>query len=162
PVTPLEVEVTTVQTAFYPGGSALRSSKPLTIEVLPLPAAGQPEGFEATNVGRYDISSAVDNARPKAGGAVTFKDTVPGTGKLPNLKGPRRDRIDGFKVDEPSASDAVERSPDGVHGQKVLTYLLLPRKGGPLTIPKLELPYFDSVEGRYQISVAPAINIAVD
>jgi len=159
-VTPLEAEVTTLQTAFYPGGSAVRASKPITIEVLPLPAAGRPEGFEAANVGRLELAAAVDKAEVKAGDAVTYRLTVRGEGNLRNVKVPRLARVDGFKVYEPTVQEHVDHG-DKIGGDKIFTYLMLPQKGGDLTIPAVELPFFDPYEKKYFIARSPSLAVKV-
>ena len=161
-ISPLTVEATTVQTAFYPGASAERATRALTLEVLPLPAAGRPDGFEPGNVGRFDVTSSVDNAHPRAGEAISLRVVVKGQGNLRNVRLPRLDALEGFKVYDPTSLDAIDRSEAGVSGQKVLTYLLLPRKGGPLTVPAINFPYYDPADSRYAVAVAPAINVTVE
>src|SRR5262249_11704245 len=141
-VTPLEAEATTMQTAFLPGASAARKSKALTVEVMPLPVDGRPQGFEAANVGRYELSSSVDRTEVKAGEAITWKLTVRGAGNVRNVRLPpiqkMADKLDGFRVYEPTTKETIEPG-DEVHGQKVYTYLLLPQKGGALSLPAVAL-----------------------
>lgn len=161
-ITPLAVEATTAQTAFYAGASAERASRPINVEVLPLPAAGRPDGFEPANVGRFEVSSVVDSNHPRAGDAISLKVTIKGQGNLRHVKLPRLEVVEGFKVYDPTSVDDVQRKDGGVEGTKVLTYLMLPRKGGPLAVPAVRLPYYDPWEQRYQVSVAPAINITVE
>jgi hypothetical protein len=159
-VTPLEVEATTLQTAFYANASAVRASKPVTIEVLPLPAAGRPPGFESSNVGKFELQATVDRAQVKAGDAVTWKVVARGEGNLRNLKVRKVDKIDGFKVYEPTVTDHLERG-DLLRGEKTFTYLLLPQKGGELTIPPVELHYFDPAEKRYLTARSGALTVTV-
>jgi hypothetical protein len=159
-ITPLEAEVTTLQTAFYAGASAVRASKPVTVEVLPLPAAGRPDGFEPSNVGRFELSSQLDKTEVKAGDAVTYKLIVRGQGNIRNVKLKKIDRLAGFKVYEPTLNEHVDRG-EITMGDKIFTYLLLPQSGGELTIPAVELPYFDPGEKKYAIARAPSQTVKV-
>ncbi len=159
-VTPLEAEVTTLQTAFYPGGSAVRASKPVTIEVLPLPAAGRPDGFEPANVGRLELTATVDKSEVKAGDAVTYQLTLRGQGNLRNAKVPRLARVDGFKVYDPTVQEHIDRG-ERVGGDRSWSYLLLPQKGGELGIPAVEMPFFDPYEKKYFIARSPALTVKV-
>ena len=159
-VTAMQVEVTTQQTLFWGGASAMRASRPLSVEVLALPAAGRPEGFETPNVGRFEVATTVDRNQLKAGDALTFKVIVRGEGNLRNVKLKKIEHIDGFKVYEPTVSEHVERG-DLVRGDKTWSYLLLPEKGGALTIPAVEMPYFDPHEKGYSIARSSPVAVQV-
>jgi hypothetical protein len=160
-ITPLEAESTTLQTAFSPTASDTRKSRTLTVEVLPLPKDGRPAGFESPNVGRFELSSSVDRAAVKAGEAVTWKVTVRGVGNIRNLRLPKLERLDGFRVYEPTTKEAIEPG-DEVHGQKVYTYLLLPQKGGALELPSVALAYFDPDAGKYAVAKSQPIALTVE
>jgi len=161
-VTPLQAEATTLQTAFYAGASAVRGSKAITIDVLPLPKAGQPAGFETPNVGQFQLAGALDKQRVKAGEAVTYTLTVRGRGNLRNVKLPVLDAVEGFKVYEPAVKQDLVRGDGGVEGSKSWSYLMLPRKGGALAIPEVTLAYFDPVEKRYREATAPSVTVNVE
>ncbi len=160
-ITPLEAEVTTLQTAFSPTASDSRKSRALTIDVMPLPVEGRPAGFESSNVGRFEVVSSVDRAQVKAGEAVTWKVTVRGAGNIRNVRLHKLEHLDGFRVYEPTTKETIEPG-DEVHGQKVYTYLLLPQKGGALTLPSVELPYFDPGTGKYATAKSQPIALTVE
>lgn len=160
-ITALEAEATTLQTAFNPGASASRKSRALTVEVMPLPSQGRPAAFESANVGRFELSSSVDRTAVKAGEAVTWKVTVRGVGNIRNARLPKIERLDGFRLYEPTSKETIEPG-DEVHGQKVYTYLLLPQKGGALTLPAVELAYFDPAAGRYAVAKSQPIAFTVE
>ncbi len=164
-ITPLEAEATTLQTAFMAGASDARKSKEITVEVMPLPVDGRPPGFESANVGHYELSSSVDRTAVKAGEAVTWKVTVRGTGNIRNVRLPplqqMTDKLDGFRVYEPTTKETIEPG-DEIHGQKVYTYLLLPQKGGPLSVPAVELAYFDPTTAKYAVAKSTPITLTVE
>jgi hypothetical protein len=160
-ITPLEAEATTLQTAFMANASDARRSRALTVEVLPLPVAGRPAGFVPANVGHFEVSSSVDRAAVKAGEAVTWKVTVRGVGNIRNVQLPKIDHLDGFRVYEPTTKETIEPG-DEIHGQKVSTYLLLPQKGGTVTLPSVELAYFDPTTAKYDVAKSQPITVTVE
>lgn len=160
-ITALQAEATTMQTAFMAGASDTRTSKAITVDVMPLPVEGRPPGFEASNVGHYELSSSVDRTAVKAGEAVTWKITVGGTGNVRNVRLPKLDKVDGFRVYEPTTKESIEPG-DEIHGQKIYTYLLLPQKGGALSLPAVELAYFDPATAKYAVAKSTPIALTVE
>ena len=160
-ITPLEAEATTLQSAFYANASAGRRSPPVTVEVLPLPAEGRPAGFEPANVGHYELTAAVDRTTVKAGEAVTLRVTVRGAGNIHNVRLPKLDRVEGWRLLDPTTKENIERS-DVVRGEKVFTFLAMPQKGGALTLPAIELPYFDPSAAKYAVARTQPQTITVE
>jgi hypothetical protein len=160
-ITPLEVEATTLQSAFFAGASASKKSRALTVEVLPLPAAGRPADFSPSNVGTYTVKSEVDRKTVKAGEAVSWKITLSGTGNLHNAKVPRPEGLDGFKVYEPTLKEDLARD-DTIRGEKSYTYLLMPQKGGKLILPAVQFAYFDPQAAKYDVAKAPPIELTIE
>ncbi len=160
-ITALEAEATTMQTAFMSGASDTRKSKGLTVEVMPLPVEGRPAAFEPSNVGHYELSSSVDRSAVKAGEAVTWKVTVRGVGNIRNVRLPKLDKLDGFRVYEPTTKETIDPG-DEIHGQKVYTYLLLPQKGGALSVPPVELAYFDPTTAKYGVARSQPIALTIE
>jgi hypothetical protein len=161
-VTPLEAEVTTLQSAFYPSGSVVRGSRPVMVEVKPLPASGRPDGFEPTNVGRFELEAGVDRDKIKADESLTLKVTVRGEGNIRNVRLRKLDRVTGFRVYEPATSERVEHTSDGVRGERVYTYLLQPELGGDLVLPAVSLAYFDPRERHYGLARSNPIAVHVE
>lgn len=162
-VSRLEAEATTLQTAFYPGGSATRSSRDLVINVLALPAEGRPADFESSNVGQFQIETTLDRSQVAAGEAVTLKVRVHGEGNIRNLNIKKIKQLDGMRVYEPTVSERLARG-DSIRGERVLTYLLLPERGGDLTIPALGFSYFDpKLKGYFRVTSSPlALHVTGD
>lgn len=155
---PMEAQVRTVQ---HLGGqpSTLRSD-PVVVHVVPVPERHQPSGFSAPNVGQFMITASVDRDEIKAGDAVTLKVVVRGRGNLKQLKVPRLMKLAGFKVYQPKVSDKLELS-DGVAGEKIVEYLLLPTQSGKLGIPAIRLDYFDPIGRRYRKAETRPITLNV-
>src|SRR5215471_1001165 len=158
-VGPMESEVTTFSTAFYATGGASKKTQPLTIEVLPLPS-GAPSGFDASNVGRFQVAAALDRDRVAAGEPVTLKVTVTGQGNLRNVKLRKLAGLENFKVYDPKIADKLDAG-DVVQGTKTLEYLLVPQKGGELNLPPVELAYFDPYDKKYAIAKSDRMKVLV-
>ncbi len=152
---PMEASVRTLES--FTSSSAVKQSEAVTIEVLPLPAQGKPAGFLESNVGNYEgIVASVDRSSVRAGDAVTLKIVVRGSGNLSQLKLPPLAGLEpSFRVYEPKVSDRLDLE-GKVSGEKIVEYLLMPTRGGRLTIPALHLDTFNPETSRYQrLSTAP-------
>lgn len=164
-VTPLKAEITTQRSIFEPGASTVVSSEPIELDVRPLPSDGRPANFPMTNVGRFEMKAAVDRTRVAAGDAVTFKLTISGTGNIHGVRPPKLwdkgEGPDGWRAYEPTAKENIERGAQ-IRGEKVLTYLMTPLRGGHLEIPALELPFFDPKTGRYEVARTGALEVEVE
>jgi hypothetical protein len=135
-------------------------SEPLVIEALPLPAKGAPPQFEAANVGRYEISAAVDRATVTVGDAVTLKVAVKGTGNVRNVVPPPLPPLDGWKSYEPKSEVALDGA-ETITGTKTIEWLLRPERPGKTTIPALVLETFDPAAKRYDSVRSQPIEIVV-
>jgi BatD DUF11 like domain len=149
-VTPMEAEV--AQVDFF--GTAMRTQKlkaePVTIEALPLPREGQPAGFDAGNVGKYELALRADRTNVSVGEAVTVTIEVKGVGNVRNVHVPALALPAGWKSYPPKDTVTVD-GPGGVGGTKLTEVLLLPERAGTVMLPSIELPTFDPATKRYAV-----------
>ena len=124
------------------------ASRPVTIEVLPLPAAGRPGSFRG-HVGTLDVSTTVDRGSVEANEAVTFRVELTGTGNLRSLAPPEIDFPDEFEVFPPESSERISPGGGSLQGSRSFEYVLIPRVPGTLTIPPVEVSYFDAGSRTY-------------
>ncbi|MES1171829.1 MAG: BatD family protein [Bacteroidota bacterium] len=147
-ITPMEAEIS--RSDFF--GNAVRSQRvrsvPTVIEVMPLPKAGQPSGFEVANVGTFTLAARVDRAQVPVGEAVTVTIEVGGRGNLRKLVLPSVQKPDGWKAYEPRVNTVIDPA-SGVTGTKTAEVLLLPERPGTVTVPALVLDTFDPETQRY-------------
>ncbi len=159
-ISPLESEISRVD--FF--GATLRTERlktePLTIEVLPLPTAGQPPNFDTSAVGQFTLRAEVDRDRVNVGEAVTLKLIINGQGNLRKLAAPILPRLDGWKVYEPKVSVTLDQS-EKVAGSKTVEYLLLPERAGGTDIPPFTLAFFDPERGSYVSERSNSLHIEV-
>lgn len=136
------------------------ASEPLTLQVLPLPAAGRPVDFGGL-VGTFTLGATVEPRQIKAGDSITLTATVRGRGnarRIPELKIPP---LDGVKIyaDQPVVRD--ESDGDGVVVTKVMTWALVPERAGRYRIPPLALGYFDTATGSYRTLTTDEASVSV-
>jgi hypothetical protein len=159
-ISPLESEISRVD--FF--GATLRTERlktePLTIEIVPLPTAGQPPKFDSSAVGHFTLHAEVDRDHVNVGEAVTLKLVINGQGNLRKLATPALPRLDGWKVYEPKVSVALEPG-DRVAGRKTVEYLLLPERPGETTIPPFALAFFDPERGTYGTERSNSLRLEV-
>lgn len=148
-ISPLKFNVRTLEEVRNPSANTTRESPPIVIEVMPLPEQGKPPGFTLGNVGSYVMAANLDRDSVKAGDAVTLRLDVRGQGNLRQLKLPKLDKLQGFKVYEPKTSERFNREQDLI-GEKTVEYLLMPLTAGRLRIPPIVLDTFDPRTGRYK------------
>ena len=136
------------------------ASRPVTIEVLPVPPAGRPGSFQG-HVGQLDVSVSVDRASVDANEAVTFRVDLTGTGNLRSLAPPEIDFPDEFEVFPPETSDRIAAGGGSVQGSRGFEYVLIPRAPGTLTIPPVEVSYFDAGSRAYGSARSRPLEITV-
>ena len=159
-VSPMESEI--AQVDFF--GSAVRRQRlkadAVAIEAIPLPKAGQPDGFEPSNVGRFTVAARADRAQIAVGEALTLTIDVKGQGNLRNLRAPALPRLEGWKSYEPKVTVNLDPG-DLVSGTKTVEYLLLPDRPGTTMIPSFELAFFDPATRSYETTRSDPLRIEV-
>jgi hypothetical protein len=147
--------------AFGRGRRLRRSSRPLTVDVKPLPEAGRPDGFQPGNVGQYELTASVDQASIDAKQGVLLTLRLEGRGNIRNATLPEVQGLEDFRAFPPTRSEKVEVSGGEVRGWKEAEYLLTPRRTGRLEIPSFGVWTFDPAAGAYARRSTDAIPIAV-
>lgn len=159
-ISPMEAEISRVD--FF--GATLRTERlktdPVTIDVQPLPTAGQPPHFDPAAVGRFTVTAEVDRDHVGVGEAVTLKLSISGQGNLRKLAAPALPRLDGWKTYEPKVSVSLENA-DQVGGKKTVEYLLLPERAGETIIPPFVLSFFDPERAVYATERSAPIRLEV-
>ncbi len=144
-------------------GDVLRSeavSEPVTIEVRPLPADGRPASFTGL-VGDLALETSADRDSLAANEALTWRLDVSGSGNLKALPPPEVDFPPTVEAFPPEVTDRFATTDRGVSGSRTYEYVLVPRAPGTLTIPGVEMGYFDAGPGRYATAVAPPLELRV-
>ncbi|MDD5440496.1 MAG: BatD family protein, partial [Candidatus Omnitrophica bacterium] len=118
-------------------------SSPLTVKVLPLPEEGKPANFEGA-VGNYTMMAQALPAKIKLGDPITLKMTVSGAGNLNTVNAPAISvSEDDFKVYEPQVTKQDQSA-------KVFEQVIIPKKPGAGSVPKIVFNYFDPALKSYK------------
>ena len=133
-------------------------SEELQIEVLPLPEQGRPAEFTGA-VGRFQLRVAAQPTQVAAGDPVTLQVLVEGEGNMAAVQPLQVNAAPGVKLYDPKVEEEA-RITNGVHGgRRLFEYILIPERGGTLTIPSLRFAYFDPHQARYEVLEAEPIAI---
>jgi hypothetical protein len=138
---------------FFDGGSSFKdfsyiaSSGKQTINVKALPKP-QPEDFNGA-VGKISMDAWVDKPKTKAGEPISLKVKISGSGNLKLIEPMELNFPPDFDVYDPKVADNVNVSANGISGNKVFEYLLIPKHQGEYKISPIQFSYFDLDKGAY-------------
>jgi hypothetical protein len=136
------------------------ASPAIEVEVLPLPAAGRPPGFSGM-VGDLSVTTRLDRDSVSANEAVTMTVEVSGSGNLKGIAPPQIDLPPTIEAFPPETSDRLRTTDNGVTGTRTYEYVLIPRAPGTLTIPGIDVSYFDPARSGYRTASAEALELTV-
>lgn len=145
------------------GGRSKREleTRPITVNVLALPAEGRPDNFTGT-VGRFDFKAAVDKGEVKANEPITLTVEISGEGNIRTANLPELKLSDSFKVYDSGTSSDISKENYKVRGKKTYTRVIVPRYGGEYTLPSVSFSYFDPKKETYVTRSSPDFPIKVD
>jgi len=146
------------QSLFDAGFVAERSTKPITVEVKPIPDA---PGFSGA-VGRFKASSAVDRPTLSLGEAATLRFKVEGSGNLKWVDRAPDLSVTGARVYPPQTKSDLKPQPSGIVGSRTWEFVVVPQTAGTLEIPALRFSYFDPAAGRILMSETAPLPLRVE
>jgi hypothetical protein len=146
-------------------GRKVFESEAHTVKVLPIPAP--PADFpNATWLPARDVRLSEEWSREPnevaAGEPVTRKVTISALGQIetqiPALEPPE---VDGMNIyaDKPDLTRIYEA--EGIRGIRRDQYAMIGVRGGPVEIPKLEVPWWDIEAGEWRVATLPPRTIQV-
>lgn len=130
------------------------ASAAVTLEVLPLPEAGRPDGYSGA-VGTFQVDVAAQPTEVDAGDPVTVTITLRGDGNLAQLQPPAYSAGEGLKVYDPQLADGS--------GEQVRVYeqVVIPESAAVTALPPLRFSYFDPSSGTYRTAASAAVPLVV-
>lgn len=128
------------------------SSKPVVIEVLPLPEEGKPENFNGA-VGVFNSKVEVSKTELKANEALNLKFTFSGKGNLRFLEPPKLNLPESFETYDPKITESANA--------KVFDFLIIPRREGTYELNDLDFSYFNLETKKYVNLKGPSFKIEV-
>ena len=145
---------------FTPTETVTRRTEPITIHVLPLPAAGRPDGFSGA-VGNFSLSVTADRKESQVNDAIGVKVTVGGEGNMNSVNSVPLADLSDFKQYAPKVSASTSIVSDRLRGEKVWDYVLIPLAPGAQIIPPVKFSFFDPKAAVYRSVVSAPIPIQV-
>lgn len=133
------------------------SSKPLTVNVSPLPA-GAPASF-AGGVGEFTISSRLSRDTLKTHEAASLIITVSGKGNVSLLEAPKVNFPPDMEVYDTKVSDKIDRG--GISGSRQYEYPFIPRSYGDFVIEPVKYSYYDVNQKKYVTLETEPIDLTV-
>lgn len=162
-IDPVEAQVNLGLAIFFgaPQETVKRKSQPLELEVKPLPAAGQPANFEASNVGAWSLSAQASPTTVALGQVVQLKVTLEGAGNVKGVRLPKPKLPPGLKSYDPTTADKVKVVGRRYGGTKTVEWVLVPERTGTLIVPPIEMPYFDPASASYKTARTEEIALEI-
>jgi BatD DUF11 like domain len=139
------MKIGTMPLGFFDSGVVVeRSTKPLTVDVKPIP---DEPGFSGA-VGRFKASARLDRDALALGEAATLRFTVEGTGNLKWVDRAPELKVEGARVYPPQTKSDLKAGLEGLAGSKTWEFVVVPQTTGTLEVPALAFSYFDPASSR--------------
>lgn len=136
-------------------------SKPVTVEIMPLPESGKPENFSGA-VGSYSMKAELNNNKVKANESINLTIDISGEGNIKLVDPLKISFPDDFEVYDPKITEKIIAGSGGISGSKKFEYLLIPRYPGKYSIENIGFNYFDPEKKQYITIPSPDLIIDVE
>jgi len=137
------------------------SSNGVTLGVKRLPSYTGDSPFSGL-VGQFTIGAAIDKKQLIAGESATLTLTIQGEGNIMDAAPPQLNLDQGLvKVYDDTPTEEITATESGFSGKKIFKRALVPKQPGTLTIPAVDLTYFDVETGEYKTVATSEIVIDV-
>lgn len=136
-------------------------SKPVAIEIVPLPEANKPADFTGA-VGSYSFKAQLSKDKVKANDAINLTIALTGKGNIKLVDPLKINFPEDFEAYDPKTKENITSNSGGVSGSKTFDYLLIPRHEGEYKIEPISFSYFDPEKKQYVTLPSPEFNIHVD
>jgi BatD DUF11 like domain len=136
------------------------ASKPVTINVRPLPAAGKPDSFDGA-VGRFTIMATVPKMELFTNETVVLNVLLKGEGNLPLINAPQVNWPAGVEGFEPTVKEDIDKTVSPISGTKMFQYSFSTKQAGPVSIPPIVFSYFDPAANQYKTIQTDSIQLDI-
>jgi len=134
-------------------------TNPVAINVRPLPA-NRPESY-ANAVGIFTINPNINSTQLRANEAISLRLEISGTGNMKLISNPEVEFPNNFEVYDPTVTNALNVTSNGLTGIRTIEYMAIPRYEGSYTIPPIEFSYFDTNTNSYKTLTTPAYDLQI-
>lgn len=123
-------------------------SKPVKIEVLPVPETGKPESYTGA-VGNFTVTTSLDKTIITTDDVANFKLIINGSGNIKLIEAPMLKLPNGLSAYDPVVLDTITGRTTTISGSKTITYPISPRTPGDYNIPAISFTYLNPQSGKY-------------
>jgi len=124
-------------------------SKPIAIEILPVPATGKPKSYDGA-VGFFSLSAKATPDTVIAGEPVTLSVTLSGYGNIDNVSVDLPKKTADFRTYEPETTKKTGISNGKLGGTKTYNQVWVPVSEKISSIPAVKFSFFDINSGKYK------------
>lgn len=130
-----------------------------SIDVQDVPAANQPESFTGA-IGKFNLKASISSTHARVSEPVTLRVIVDGDGDLDRVDLGGVATSDTWKAYPPKST--LEAPSKGKRGRKVFEQVLVPLRGGDLSVPAVALASFDPDSSRYVTRETQPLAVTVE
>jgi len=131
--------------------------KKITIKQYP---AKKPFDYSGA-VGSFILSATVDDDSVKVNEGFTYSVRLKGTGNMGQFSLPEIQFPENVEAFPPKESLKKDPFRDALTGTMSWEYILIPRMAGHLTIPRIQMPYFDVESGSWKRAQTTPIELSI-
>ena len=113
-------------------------------------------------MGHFTISAQLNHKTVKEGEPLTLRVVVGGIGNLKLIKQPVVDFPKDFDRYDPKVSDKTKLTANGIEGNMIYDYLVVPRNRGDYTIPAVSLTYYDTSTNSYKTIKTQPLQVKIE
>ena len=135
-------------------------SRPITVEVRPLPTEGKTPLFNNL-VGNFTIDTSISKNKLEVGDTTTLTITIKGKGNIRDAHSPEFPSLTHFKIYDDKPTLTVQNSGDTFGGIFTIKKALVPLKEGALKVPALAFIYFNPKRERYELCKSSPLEVQV-
>ncbi|MFH1282823.1 MAG: BatD family protein [bacterium] len=134
---------------FQPGEKKRFASKPITVDVKPLPVKDRPDNFKGA-IGSFDMNTKIDKTAAVVNEPITLTVTIAGQGNIKSINEPDWPDTRDFKYYD--TINNVNQKVENYHiaGSKVFQKVFIPQRSGKIAIPPVKFSYFDAEKKMYK------------
>ena len=135
-------------------------SEPIAVTVLPFPDTGKPADFKGVT-GHFDIHAKAGEQKLALSEAGTLRIEINGSGNWAMVQEPVISWPQGVDVFEPVTTESIDSQAVPLTGRRIYEYPFSSNKAGKLTIPSINISYFDPEKKRYFTNRTDPITITI-
>jgi len=136
------------------------STKPVTINVKPLPP-GAPKGFTGA-VGSFRVDASISDDNLDVNDALSLKIVITGTGNLPLIGEPEVSLPPDHDVYDVNKSSNISTAGNRLSGSITFEYPIVARHAGKFRITPINFTWFDPQKVRYETVTTPEFRFTVN